>query len=303
MHAAGCSLLRRCVPHRRWSSTGATGATGSMLGHDAPRVVNEFRHNLVTDDWVVFSSARRGRPRQVQPFAEKCNLTSLPSHDATCPFCRGNEHETPEATLTVRYPGTDDWRLRVVPNKYPAVTTTAVSCDPSVSGGSGGRREGAPAVGASKHSLAGHEGKEDGSHKQRGATELGAADIVRELVDGEAVDAVESVPALGFHEVLIETPEHNLPTALMAPPQVEAIMHALQRRGCAMQAHRMRTTWAPHLHRCTAWALHGHCMCTACAPHVHRMCTACAPHATVHTRLLSDAGVGRDAASHHVLQE
>ena len=289
MHTAGCSLLRRCVPHRRWSST---GAAGSMLGHDAPRAVNEFRHNLVTDDWVVFSSARRGRPRQVQPYAERCNLTSLPSHDATCPFCRGNEHETPEATLTVRYPGTDDWRLRVVPNKYPAVTTTAVSCDPSVSGGSGGRREGAPAVGASKHSLAGHEGKEDGSHKQRGATELGAADIVRELVDGEAVDAVESVPALGFHEVLIETPEHNLPTALMAPPQVEAIMHALQRRGCAMQAHRMRTTWAPHLHRCTAWALH-----------LHRMCTACAPHATVHTRLLSDAGVGRDAASHNVLQE
>ena len=234
-------MLGPDVPHRRWSSTSAAGL---MLGPD----VNEFRHNLVTDDWVVFSSARRGRPRQVQPFAERCSLTSLPSHDATCPFCRGNEHETPEATLTVHYPGTDEWRLRVVPNKYPAVTTTAVSCDPSVSSGSGGRREGAPAVGARKHSLAGHEGEEDSSHRHRDTTELGA--VSSRLVDGDDDDVVESVPALGFHEVLIETPEHNLPTALMAPLQVEAIMHALQRRGCAMQAH---------------------CMCTACAPHGHRM--------------------------------
>ena len=106
------------------------------------RVVNEFRHNLVTDDWVVFSSARRGRPRQVQPYAQRCNLTSLPSHDATCPFCLGNEHETPEATLTVNYPGTDKWRLRVVPNKFPVVTDSVVSCDLSVSRGGGA--EGCP---------------------------------------------------------------------------------------------------------------------------------------------------------------
>ena len=104
--------MMRCLS--RWICT-----TRSISG----RVVNEFRHNLVTDDWVVFSSARRGRPRQVQPVSDRCNLTSLPSHDATCPFCLGNEHETPEATLTMNYPGTDKWRLRVVPNKFPALET------------------------------------------------------------------------------------------------------------------------------------------------------------------------------------
>ena len=208
------------------------------------RIVNEFRHNLVTDDWVVFSSARRGRPRQVQPYAQRCNLTSLPSHDATCPFCLGNEHETPEATLTVNYPGTDKWRLRVVPNKFPVVTDSVVSCDPSVSRGGGARREGALAIGTRKHSLAGHEGEEESSRRPTGASELGAdLKASSKLVDGDDYDVVDSVPAMGFHEVLIETPEHNLPTALMAPPQVEAIVQALQRRGRAMQARRTGTAY------------------------------------------------------------
>ena len=189
-----------------------------MLGHDAPRAVNEFRHNLVTDDWVVFSSARRGRPRQVQPFFDRSCLTSLPAHDVTCPFCRGNEHETPQATLTVHYPETDDWLLRVVPNKYPAVTTTAVSFDPSISSES----QENPGRGSVEPE------EEADSHRPLGAH--------GQLIDGDASRFhVESVPALGFHEVLIETQEHNLPTALMEPAQVEAIVHALQRRGCAMQ--------------------------------------------------------------------
>jgi len=217
------------------------------------RVVNEFRHNLVTDDWVVFSSARRGRPRQVQPYAQRCNLTSLPSHDATCPFCLGNEHETPEATLTVNYPGTDKWRLRVVPNKFPVVTDSVVSCDPSVSRGGGARREGALAIGTRKHSLAGHEGEEESSRRPTATTRASdlSADLKAssKLVDGDDYDVVDSVPAMGFHEVLIETPEHNLPTALMAPPQVEAIVQALQQRGRAMQARRTGTACAPHAHR------------------------------------------------------
>jgi len=231
--------MMRCLS--RWICT-----TRSISG----RVVNEFRHNLVTDDWVVFSSARRGRPRQVQPVSDRCNLTSLPSHDATCPFCLGNEHETPEATLTMNYPGTDKWRLRVVPNKFPVVTDSVVSCDPHVSRGSGGRREGALAIGTRKHSLAGHEGEEESSRRP-GASDPGAEDsgASSKLVDGDDYDVVDSVPAMGFHEVLIETPEHNLPTALMAPPQVEAIVQALQRRGRAMQARRTGTAWAPHGHR------------------------------------------------------
>ena len=61
--------------------------------------------------------------------------------------------------------------------------------------------------------------------------------INTDLIDGdESRFAVESVPALGFHEVLIETPEHNLPTALMDVAQVQAVVQAMQIRGKAMQA-------------------------------------------------------------------
>lgn len=45
---------------------------------------------------------------------------STPERDLSCPFCPGNEDETPPEI--VRVPAGDEpWRLRVIPNKYPAV--------------------------------------------------------------------------------------------------------------------------------------------------------------------------------------
>jgi len=39
--------------------------------------------------------------------------------DPDCPFCRGNEDQTPPEIL--RRPASGDWVVRVVPNKYPAL--------------------------------------------------------------------------------------------------------------------------------------------------------------------------------------
>ena len=43
-----------------------------------------------------------------------------------CPFCPGKEHDTPGEVFALRAPGArpngPDWRLRVVPNKFPAVS-------------------------------------------------------------------------------------------------------------------------------------------------------------------------------------
>jgi galactose-1-phosphate uridylyltransferase len=49
------------------------------------------------------------------------------SHDAAertsgCPFCAGNEAETPAAAGLLSAGGNGAWTVRVVPNKYPAVT-------------------------------------------------------------------------------------------------------------------------------------------------------------------------------------
>jgi UDPglucose--hexose-1-phosphate uridylyltransferase len=44
---------------------------------------------------------------------------ATPEELAACPFCAGREHETPPELL--RLPaGAADWRVRVVPNRYPA---------------------------------------------------------------------------------------------------------------------------------------------------------------------------------------
>jgi UDPglucose--hexose-1-phosphate uridylyltransferase len=43
----------------------------------------------------------------------------LPSHDPACPFCAGNEGQTPPEVL--RRPEEGDWRVRVVPNLYAAL--------------------------------------------------------------------------------------------------------------------------------------------------------------------------------------
>lgn len=53
-------------------------------------------------------------------------------HDPACPFCPGNESQTPPPIFTL--PCSDaknnsDWDLRVIPNKYPALTPDALPID------------------------------------------------------------------------------------------------------------------------------------------------------------------------------
>ncbi len=50
---------------------------------------------------------------------------ALPRFDPTCPFCPGHEGELPAIVAETKAEGAPGWCLRVVPNKYPAVTTPA----------------------------------------------------------------------------------------------------------------------------------------------------------------------------------
>jgi UDPglucose--hexose-1-phosphate uridylyltransferase len=72
----------------------------------------ELRRDPIADRWVIVSTDRLGRPfEEVESFA--------PQSPATCPFCAGNEHMTPEPNYVD--PPTGDWRVRIVPNTFPAV--------------------------------------------------------------------------------------------------------------------------------------------------------------------------------------
>lgn len=77
----------------------------------------QFRQNFITKEWVIVAPERGKRPDQ---FATKTSEhIDLPAHDPKCPFCPGNESQTPTPSMVMG--DGNRWRLRVVPNKFAAV--------------------------------------------------------------------------------------------------------------------------------------------------------------------------------------
>jgi UDPglucose--hexose-1-phosphate uridylyltransferase len=79
----------------------------------------DLRKNPITGHWVIVAENRGTRPREV-------SLEPVVRDHGSCPFCEGNEHLTPGEVLAHR-PETSTadgpgWQVRVIPNKYPAIT-------------------------------------------------------------------------------------------------------------------------------------------------------------------------------------
>ncbi len=78
----------------------------------------ELRKDPIIGRWVIISTERGKRPT---------DFSSVPPARSTgfCPFCAGNESKTPPEVFAFREPGTKPnepgWRVRVVPNKFPAL--------------------------------------------------------------------------------------------------------------------------------------------------------------------------------------
>lgn len=81
-----------------------------------------LRHDITTNDWVIFASERARCPREWKQDAET-SAAPLPS-EGNCPFCSGNEQMTGPEIYALRgatAPNTPGWRVRVIPNKFPAL--------------------------------------------------------------------------------------------------------------------------------------------------------------------------------------
>jgi len=80
--------------------------------------VPELRIDELTGRVVLLAPARAARPHTVD--AEASPAADPP---VACPFCAGNEHDTPPevARHGPGQPDTDGWQVRVVPNLYPIV--------------------------------------------------------------------------------------------------------------------------------------------------------------------------------------
>ncbi|MEM1171874.1 MAG: galactose-1-phosphate uridylyltransferase [Cyanobacteria bacterium P01_H01_bin.35] len=80
--------------------------------------MTELRQNLITRDWVIIATERAKRPDDFTK-PDKSQIV-IPSYQPDCPFCLDNEHLTgPES---FRLKDNNSWRVRAVPNKYPALT-------------------------------------------------------------------------------------------------------------------------------------------------------------------------------------
>ena len=79
----------------------------------------ELRRDPITHRWSIIATERALRPKTLVQSAED------PPAGAACPFCVGNEHMTPGEIAAVRPgggpPNGGGWKVRVVPNKFPAL--------------------------------------------------------------------------------------------------------------------------------------------------------------------------------------
>ncbi|HIE14114.1 TPA: DUF4921 family protein [Candidatus Bathyarchaeota archaeon] len=146
-------------------------------------LINEMRKDYILDRWVVIATQRKRRPVDFV----KARVKRKPS---LCPFCPGNEHMTPPATLVYLkrdgkiikdkdQNGTrhKDWLVRCVPNLYPAFTS--------------------PSSQESRMDEAGE---------------------------------FEHVKAVGHHEVIIESPNHDEHPSVAKISQMVLVLNAYQDR-------------------------------------------------------------------------
>jgi len=79
--------------------------------------MSELRKDPIVDRWVIIAAERGRRPSDFKTTPE------IPKSEG-CPFCEGNEATTPPEIYAVRdgtAPNTPGWKVRVVPNKFPAL--------------------------------------------------------------------------------------------------------------------------------------------------------------------------------------
>ncbi|MBI3071326.1 MAG: galactose-1-phosphate uridylyltransferase [Deltaproteobacteria bacterium] len=78
----------------------------------------ELRKDPVIGRWVIIATERAKRP-------DEFKHDKIVPKGGFCPFCSGNEDKTPPEVLAYRTPESHangkGWRVRVVPNKFPAL--------------------------------------------------------------------------------------------------------------------------------------------------------------------------------------
>jgi UDPglucose--hexose-1-phosphate uridylyltransferase len=78
--------------------------------------MSTLRQDPTTRQWAILATRRGERPHEPVVIPRPV----VPERDPSCPFCPGNEGQTPPEIL--REPEGPDWRIRVVPNLFAALS-------------------------------------------------------------------------------------------------------------------------------------------------------------------------------------
>jgi len=87
----------------------------------------EYRKDIILDEWVIIATERAQRPESFKQELIKVGKKST----GICPFDKGNEYMSPPEILRIDSSGNivhksnNDWQIRVVPNKFPALIPNA----------------------------------------------------------------------------------------------------------------------------------------------------------------------------------
>jgi UDPglucose--hexose-1-phosphate uridylyltransferase len=82
----------------------------------------ELRQNYFTKEWVIIAKERAKRPEEL---ATHRPPKTMPSFVETCVFCPGNEAKTPPEVLRLPSDSQNSWQVRIVPNKFGALSREA----------------------------------------------------------------------------------------------------------------------------------------------------------------------------------
>lgn len=89
--------------------------------------MSQLRKDIISGRWVIVAAERSKRPDDFRP-AQPAEAKPAEAR-GFCPFCAGNESKTPPEVFALRADGTrpdeSGWSVRVVPNKFPALTRGA----------------------------------------------------------------------------------------------------------------------------------------------------------------------------------
>ncbi len=140
--------------------------------------MSELRKNPVTGRWVIVATERNLKPYDFEPPFEV-------RRPGPCVFCSGMESTTPQEVYSAgrngSTPNTPGWKVRVVPNKFPALR-------------------------------------------------------IEEYYSLSANGMYQKTGGLGAHEVIIETPDHQLDLADLKTEEIEMVLNAYQERMRDLQA-------------------------------------------------------------------